>query len=154
MCHCHFVFYVYTMHKSCMEYFIAIGNAYFSASYNPILSLRPPCALRDARSPAAQTMEILRRYCMGPDPVGFQIISDQSQCLRSVVSGRANYEDEFYSVSFRREAGGAVGGAIRPRRIRIGRGGSARSRSVSHDPRGIERRGSGALPPGGGKERT
>ena len=44
-------------------------------------------------------MEILRRYCMGGDNVGFQIISDQSQCLRSIVSGRANYEDEFYSVS-------------------------------------------------------
>lgn len=45
-----------------------------------------------------QTMEILRRYCMGGDSVGFQIVSDQKECLRSVVSGRANYEDEFYSV--------------------------------------------------------
>lgn len=44
-------------------------------------------------------MEILRRYCMGGDSVGFQILSDQSQCLRSLVTGRANYEDEFYSVS-------------------------------------------------------
>lgn len=46
-----------------------------------------------------QTMEILRRYCMGSEPVNFQIVSDQKECLRSVVSGRANYEDEFYSVS-------------------------------------------------------
>lgn len=44
-------------------------------------------------------MEILRRYCMGGESVGFQIVSDQKECLRSVVSGRANYEDEFYSVS-------------------------------------------------------
>lgn len=46
-----------------------------------------------------QTMEILRRYCLGSDAVKFQIVSDQKECLRSVVSGRANYEDEFYSVS-------------------------------------------------------
>ena len=45
-----------------------------------------------------QTMEILRRYCMGGGSVGFQIVSDQKECLRSVVTGRANYEDEFYSV--------------------------------------------------------
>ena len=44
-------------------------------------------------------MEILRRYCLGSDAVKFQIVSDQKECLRSVVSGRANYEDEFYSVS-------------------------------------------------------
>jgi double-strand break repair protein MRE11 len=46
------------------------------------------------------TMEILRRYCMGGEAVNVQIVSDQKECLRSVVSGRANYEDEFYSVSF------------------------------------------------------
>lgn len=45
-----------------------------------------------------RTMEILRRYCMGGESVGFQIVSDQGECLRSVVTGRANYEDEFYSV--------------------------------------------------------
>ena len=36
---------------------------------------------------------------MGSNPVNFQIVSDQKECLRSIVSGRANYEDEFYSVS-------------------------------------------------------
>ena len=45
------------------------------------------------------TMEIFRRYCMGGEAVHVQIVSDQKECLRSVVSGRANYEDEFYSVS-------------------------------------------------------
>eukprot|EP00986_Skeletonema_menzelii_P008558 scaffold3643_cov132-Skeletonema_menzelii.AAC.8 len=44
------------------------------------------------------TMEILRRYCMGGEAVNVQIVSDQKECLRSVVSGRVNYEDEFYSV--------------------------------------------------------
>ena len=45
-------------------------------------------------------MEILRRYCLGSESVNIQIVSDQKECLRSVVSGRANYEDEFYSVSY------------------------------------------------------
>ena len=45
-----------------------------------------------------KTMEILRRYCMGSGSVGFQIISDQKECLRSLITGRANYEDEHYSV--------------------------------------------------------
>ena len=44
------------------------------------------------------TMEILRKYCMGGEPVNVQIVSDQKECLRSIVSGRVNYEDEFYSV--------------------------------------------------------
>jgi hypothetical protein len=38
---------------------------------------------------------------MGGGRVGFQIVSDQRECLRSVITGRANYEDEFYSVSIR-----------------------------------------------------
>ena len=45
-----------------------------------------------------KTMEILRRYCMGGGSVSFQIISDQKECLRSLITGRANYEDEHYSV--------------------------------------------------------
>jgi double-strand break repair protein MRE11 len=35
---------------------------------------------------------------MGSGSVGFQIISDQKECLRSLITGRANYEDEHYSV--------------------------------------------------------
>lgn len=46
-----------------------------------------------------KTMEILRRYCMGAGSVGFQIVSDQKECLRSLITGRANYEDENYSVN-------------------------------------------------------
>ena len=55
---------------------------------------------KPSRRTMHRTMEILRRYCMGGENVGFQIVSDQQECLRSVVTGRANYEDEFYSVSF------------------------------------------------------
>jgi len=54
---------------------------------------------KPSRRTMHRTMEILRRYCMGGESVGFQIVSDQGECLRSVVTGRANYEDEFYSVS-------------------------------------------------------
>mmetsp|Transcript_10456 Transcript_10456/g.21453 ORF Transcript_10456/g.21453 Transcript_10456/m.21453 type:complete len:890 (-) Transcript_10456:291-2960(-) len=53
---------------------------------------------KPSRRTLHKTMEILRRYCMGSESVGFHIVSDQKDCLRSVVSGRANYEDEFYSV--------------------------------------------------------
>ena len=35
---------------------------------------------------------------MGSDPVSFQIVSDQGACLRSLVTGRANYEDEYSSI--------------------------------------------------------
>ncbi|EED92561.1 predicted protein, partial [Thalassiosira pseudonana CCMP1335] len=53
---------------------------------------------KPSRRTLHKTMEILRRYCMGGESVGFQIVSDQKECLRSVVTGRANYEDEYYSV--------------------------------------------------------
>ena len=45
-----------------------------------------------------KTMEILRRYCMGPDAVRFQIVSDQAENFRSAVNRCVNFEDEFYSV--------------------------------------------------------
>ena len=44
-----------------------------------------------------KTMEIIRRYSMGPDAVQIQIVSDQATNFRS-VHGTVNYEDEFYSV--------------------------------------------------------
>ncbi|KAL3788485.1 hypothetical protein ACHAW5_002544 [Stephanodiscus triporus] len=53
---------------------------------------------KPSRKTLHATMEILRRYCMGGGSVGFQIVSDQKDCLRNLVTGRANYEDEFYSV--------------------------------------------------------
>ena len=43
------------------------------------------------------TMEIIRRYCMGPNPVRIQIISDQATNFRSVY-GTVNHEDQFYSI--------------------------------------------------------
>jgi double-strand break repair protein MRE11 len=36
---------------------------------------------------------------MGGVSVGFQIISDQKERLRSLITGRANFEDENYSVN-------------------------------------------------------
>jgi len=45
-----------------------------------------------------RTMEILRRYCMGPDAVRFQIVSNQEQNFRCATSKCVNFEDEFYSV--------------------------------------------------------
>jgi len=44
-----------------------------------------------------KTMEIVRRYCMGPDPVQIQVVSDQKTDFRN-VNGTVNYEDEFYSI--------------------------------------------------------
>lgn len=45
-----------------------------------------------------RTMEILRRYCMGPNAVRFQIVSDQAENFRSAANKCVNFEDEFYSV--------------------------------------------------------
>ena len=45
-----------------------------------------------------KTMDILRRHCMGPDPVLFRILSDQTKNFRNAVNGTVNYEDPFYSV--------------------------------------------------------
>jgi len=44
-----------------------------------------------------KTMEIVRRYCMGPDPVQIQVVSDQKADFRN-INGTVNYEDEFYSI--------------------------------------------------------
>jgi double-strand break repair protein MRE11 len=44
-----------------------------------------------------KTMEILRRYAMGPNPVKIQILSDQSRDFRN-PNGAVNYEDENFSV--------------------------------------------------------
>ena len=38
-------------------------------------------------------MEILRRYCMGPDPVQVQVLSSTS-----VMGGTVNYQDPNYAV--------------------------------------------------------
>lgn len=50
---------------------------------------------RPTRRTLHKTMEILRRYCMGQDPVQIQILSDPSKTFRS---GTINYMDENYSV--------------------------------------------------------
>jgi double-strand break repair protein MRE11 len=52
---------------------------------------------KPSRRTMHKTMEIIRRYCMGPDAVQIQIVSDQATNFRS-VHGAVNYEDEYYSV--------------------------------------------------------
>lgn len=34
---------------------------------------------KPSRRTLYRTMDILRRHCMGPEPVGFQVISEQAQ---------------------------------------------------------------------------
>lgn len=43
-------------------------------------------------------MNILRRHTMGPNPVSFQIVSDQNANFRSSVNKCVNYEDPYVSV--------------------------------------------------------
>jgi double-strand break repair protein MRE11 len=50
---------------------------------------------KPSRRTMLKTMEIFRRYCMGPNPISVQILSDQSQNFRQ---GQVNYQNEFYSV--------------------------------------------------------
>eukprot|EP00559_Dactyliosolen_fragilissimus_P002816 CAMPEP_0184858342 /NCGR_PEP_ID=MMETSP0580-20130426/3463_1 /TAXON_ID=1118495 /ORGANISM="Dactyliosolen fragilissimus" /LENGTH=826 /DNA_ID=CAMNT_0027354451 /DNA_START=320 /DNA_END=2800 /DNA_ORIENTATION=- len=52
---------------------------------------------KPSRRTLYKTIEIMRRYCMGPNPVQFQIVSDQSKNFRS-LNGTVNYEDQYYSV--------------------------------------------------------
>jgi double-strand break repair protein MRE11 len=44
-----------------------------------------------------QTLDLLREYCLGDEPVGFQVISDQAASLVG-RRGTVNYEDPHYSV--------------------------------------------------------
>ena len=50
-----------------------------------------------------RTMDILRRHCMSDDPVGFQIISEQSQNFkdRCVTGDRANVPGIMHTVGVR-----------------------------------------------------
>lgn len=52
---------------------------------------------KPSRRTMHKTMEIVRRYCMGSDPVQIQVVSDQATDFRN-INGTVNYEDEFYSI--------------------------------------------------------
>ena len=70
---------------------------------------------KPSRRTLHKTMEILRRYCMGPDPVQFQIVSDQRSNFRG-LGGTVNYEDEFYSVGeCESSIAGCTGRGVHPR---------------------------------------
>ncbi len=56
---------------------------------------------KPSRRTLHKTMDIIRRYTMGPNPVKIQILSDQAKNFRS--NQRVNYEDEFYSVGKKTE---------------------------------------------------
>ena len=53
---------------------------------------------KPSRRTLYKTMEIIRRYTMGPNPVKIQILSDQQRNFRNLPGKGVNYEDEFYSV--------------------------------------------------------
>jgi double-strand break repair protein MRE11 len=48
---------------------------------------------KPSRKTLHKTMEIFKRYTMGPDPVQIQILSENN-----FAHGEANYLQEFYSV--------------------------------------------------------
>ena len=62
---------------------------------------------KPSRRTLHKTIEIIRRYCMGPEAVQIQIVSDQATNFRS-VHGTVNYEDEFYSVGTNHECRNVV----------------------------------------------
>ena len=51
---------------------------------------------RPSRQTLHRTMEILRRYCMGPGAVKIKILSDQARNFRSTVLELVNYQDSNY----------------------------------------------------------
>ena len=53
---------------------------------------------RPSRRTIYKTMEIVRRYCMGPNPIRIQIISDPNSLKASLRSSCVNYLDPNYSV--------------------------------------------------------
>ncbi|CAB1100076.1 unnamed protein product [Ectocarpus sp. CCAP 1310/34] len=52
---------------------------------------------KPSRRTLYQTMDILRRHCMGDEPVSFQIISEQAHNFKDRF-GHVNYEDPYFSV--------------------------------------------------------
>jgi double-strand break repair protein MRE11 len=55
---------------------------------------------KPSRRTLHKTMNILRRYTMGPNPISFQIISNQKQNFRSTLDpyNTVNYENPFVSI--------------------------------------------------------
>lgn len=50
---------------------------------------------KPSRRTLHKAMTIFRKYCLGPNPISIQILSDQSRNFRQ---GQVNYQNEFYSV--------------------------------------------------------
>ena len=53
---------------------------------------------RPSRYTMFSTIELLRKYCVGHDPVYFEILNEQSEIFKSVTKF-VNYEDPAHSIS-------------------------------------------------------
>ena len=47
---------------------------------------------KPSRRSMHKAMDIMKRYCMGPNPVAFQIVSNQKDNFRSNTNQAVNYE--------------------------------------------------------------
>ena len=63
---------------------------------SPLPSLDPQN--KPSRRTMHRTMQILRRHCLGSNPVAIKIVSDQASNFTSSESGRVNYEDPYFSI--------------------------------------------------------
>lgn len=52
---------------------------------------------KPTRKTLHSTMELLRRYCLGPEAVFIEILNDQSEIFKAGL-GHVNYEDPFQSI--------------------------------------------------------
>jgi double-strand break repair protein MRE11 len=52
---------------------------------------------KPSRKTLHSAMELLRMYCLGPDPVYIEILNDQKEIFKASL-GTVNYEDPFLSV--------------------------------------------------------
>ena len=53
---------------------------------------------KPSRRTLQRTLQILRRHCLGDNPVSFKITSDQAAHFTSAPNNEVNYEDPFFSV--------------------------------------------------------
>jgi double-strand break repair protein MRE11 len=54
---------------------------------------------KPSRRTTHAAMQLLRRHCLGDEPVHMEILSEQSEVFKTGPLGRVNYEDPYQSVS-------------------------------------------------------
>lgn len=52
---------------------------------------------KPSRRSLHSTLELLRRYCMGSDPIFIEILNDQREIFKATL-GQANYEDPYQAI--------------------------------------------------------